>query len=124
VNNPFMQYKQQSINTMSGGELIVTLFEEVTKNINIALIMFGEGKIDVALVNTAKAKKIFSHLIGVLDFNIEISQNLYQLYTFFNQEIIASEARLSGEPLKEILPLVQDLKNTWAEAQKLIHMGK
>lgn len=124
MTNPFMQYKQQSINTMSGGELIVTLFEEVTKNINIAIIMFDEGKTDVALINTNKAKKIFSHLIGILDFNIEISQNLYQLYTFFNQEIIASEAKLNSEPLKEILPLVQDLKNTWTEAQKLIHMGK
>lgn len=124
MTNPFMQYKQQSINTMSSGELVVTLFEEVYKDLLRTSMLMKEEKFEEARAFSEKAKKIFSHLITALDFKIEISQNLYQLYNFFNQEIIAAEIRRSATPIDEILPLISDLKNTWSEAEKLVHMQR
>ncbi len=124
MSNPFMQYKQQSINTMSSGELVVTLFEEASKNLNLACKLYIDKNYDPAKICTEKAKNIFTHLITVLDFNYDISQNLYQLYNFFNQQIIVAEVRQDAKPIEEILPLINDLKNTWSEAQKLIHIKK
>ncbi|WMJ24265.1 flagellar export chaperone FliS [Paludicola sp. MB14-C6] len=123
-NNPIMQYKQQSINTMSNSELIVKLYEEASKDLTLASKMFCERNNTAALICTKKAKDIFQHLISVLDYNYEISNNLYQLYSFFNMQIIRAEIQQSGALIDEITPLVNDLKNTWVEAQKIIHMNK
>lgn len=124
MSNPFMQYKQQSINTMSSGELIIKLFEEAYKNLLRASMLYKENKPSDATVFTEKTKKIFNHLISILNFNVEISQNLYQLYMFFNQQIITAEVKQSAGPIDEILPLISDLKTTWGEAEKLVHMKK
>lgn len=119
-----MQYKQQSINTMSGSELIVKLYEEASKNLTVASKLFKDQNTTAALVCTQKAKDIFQHLISVLDYNYEISNNLYQLYNFFQMQIIRAEAQLNGELIDEILPLINDLKSTWVEAQKIVHINK
>lgn len=124
MSNPFIQYQKQSINTMSSGELVIKLFEEAYKNLFRASMLYKENKPTEANVFTQKSKNIFNHLISVLDFNVEISKNLYQLYTFFNQQIIAAEIKRTAEPIEEILPLIQDLKSTWSQAEKLVHMKK
>lgn len=122
--NPYAQYKQQSINTMSSGELVIKLFEEAYKSLLQADMLYNEKKADLASTHTDKAKRVFSHLISCLDMSIPVSQNLYQLYNFFNQEIIKAEIKQSNLPLQEIIPLVKDLKETWVEAEKSIHMNK
>lgn len=124
MSNPFIQYQKQSINTMSSGELVIKLFEEAYKNLLRASMLYKEEKPEEANIFTQKAKNIFNHLISILDFNVEISKNLYQLYTFFNQQIIAAEIKRKAEPIDEILPLIQDLKSTWTQAEKLVHMKK
>lgn len=124
MSNPFMQYKQQAISTMSGGELITSLFDGVIKNLNLAITLYDKGDNKVAAVCTEKCKRIFDHLILSLDFKIPVSNELFKLYNFFKQEIVAAEIKLKSEPLSEILPLITDLKNTWAEASKLSHIAK
>lgn len=123
-NYSIMQYKQQSINTMSNSELIVKLYEETIKDLTLASKMFNEKNADAALVCTQKAKDIIKHLGSVLDFHYEISHNLKQLYNFFHMQIVRAEAQLSGELIDEILPLIIDLKNTWVEAQKIVHINQ
>lgn len=123
-NSALMQYKSQAISTMSSGELIVTLFDGIIKNLNVAVQLFEKGDIDVASTCTQKCKTIFDHLIISLDFNFELSHNLFKLYNFFKQEIITAEIKHEGSPIAGILPLIVDLKNTWVEAQKLSHTLK
>lgn len=109
---------------MSNSELIVKLYEETIKDLTLASKMFNEKNADAALVCTQKAKDIIKHLGSVLDFHYEISHNLKQLYNFFHMQIVRAEAQLSGELIDEILPLIIDLKNTWVEAQKIVHINQ
>lgn len=122
--NPIMQYKEQSINTMSRGEQLVTLFDEVLKNLRYGSVLLKDGKYDVAQKCTEKCKNIFSYLSSVLDRKYPVSQDLYQMYYFFNQQIIKAEVRRDPVPLDELLPLVEDLRNTWAQAEKQSHISK
>lgn len=124
MSNPFLQYKQQSVNTMSNGELVIKLFEENYKNLLRASMLYKEDKPEEAGAFAEKAKHIFNHLISILNFNVPVSQNLHQLYNFFNQQIISAEIKRKADPIDEILPLVNELKTTWAEAEKLVHMQK
>lgn len=120
--NPYMQYKTQSINTMSGGELVTTLYDEIIKNLRLASILFGKSEYVGAETASEKARKIISHLITTLDYQYPISDNLSKLYHFFNQQIVNANVKRSSGPIDDIVPLIADLRATWVEAQKQAHM--
>nr|WP_319488386.1 flagellar export chaperone FliS [uncultured Caproiciproducens sp.] len=122
--DPIMQYKQQSINTMSRGEQLITLLNEALKNLHYGALMLKDKNYATAEKCTDKSKKIFSYLSSVLDWNYDITNDLYQLYYFFNQQIIKAEVKRDAAILDELVPLVENMRDTWEEAEKLSHMNK
>ncbi len=123
-NNPIMQYKEQSINTMSKGEQLVTLFDEALKNLHYGSMMLKDKNYATAQKCTEKCKNIFNYLSSVLDRKYSISENLYQLYYFVNQQVIRAEVRRDASILDELVPLVENMRDTWVQAEKLSHMNK
>lgn len=123
-NNPIMQYKEQSINTMSKGEQLVTLFDEALKNLHYGSMMLKDKNYATAQKCTEKCKNIFNYLSSVLDRQYSISENLYQLYYFVNQQVIRAEIRRDASILDELVPLVENMRDTWVQAEKLSHMNK
>ncbi|MCY1713053.1 flagellar export chaperone FliS [Caproiciproducens galactitolivorans] len=122
--DPIMQYKEQSINTMSKGEQLITLFNEALKNLHYGSMMLKDKNYETAEKCTDKCKRIFSYLSSILDWNYSISKDLYDLYYFFNQQIIKAEVKRDPSCLDELVPLVENMRDTWAEAEKLCHMKK
>ena len=49
------------------------------------------------------------------------SKNLDSLYDFFRSELVRAENEKSFEPLEPLIPMVEDLKSAWIEADKQIH---
>ncbi|QEY33688.1 flagellar export chaperone FliS [Caproiciproducens galactitolivorans] len=122
--DPIRQYKTQSINTMSKGEQLVMLFNEALKNLHYGSMMFKEKNYETAEKCTDKCKQIFTYLSSILDWNYSISKELYDLYYFFNQQIIKAEVKRESSYLDELVPLVENMRDTWSEAEKLCHMKK
>jgi len=116
------QYKAQTINSMTSGELLILLFDEVIKNLKIAGAMLKEQNYTVSEKCTQKAKEIIHYLINILDQQYPLSQELYQMYSFFNEKIISAEIKQDPEILEEIIPLIEDMRQTWAEANRLTHI--
>ncbi len=123
-NNPIMQYKEQAVNTMSKGEQLVTLFDEALKNLRYGSMLLKDKNYVTAQKCTEKCKNIFTYLSSVLDRNYKISEDLYQLYYFVNQQIIRADIRRDPAILDELVPLVTEMRDTWAQAEKLSHMNK
>jgi flagellar protein FliS len=109
---------------MSQGEQLITLFDEALKNLHYGSMMMKNENYVTSLKCTVKCSNIFTYLSSVLDEKQSISDNLNQLYTFFNQQIAKAEASRNPELLEELVPLVQDLRDTWVQADKLSHMNK
>lgn len=122
--NPYEQYKKVSVNTMTKGELLLLLFDEAIKKLNYSKILMENKDFDQANVNLGKCRKIFNHLIVSLDDKYELSQELTEMYLFFNREIIKAAATKSIKNIDDILPMVKDLRNTWAEADKIARAAK
>ena len=122
--NQILHYKEQAISTMSKGEQLVALYKEALKNLHYGSVMMKEKNFETANKCTEKSKRIFIYLSSILDNQYEISTQLYQLYYFFNQEIIRAEIKQDASPLDGIIPLVEELTDTWTEAEKLCHMHK
>jgi flagellar protein FliS len=123
-NNAIMQYKQQAVSTMSKGEQLVLLFDEALKNLHYGSVMLKKEDYATAEKCTEKCKRIFTYLSSILDRKYPISEDLYQLYYFANQQIIRASVRREAALLDELVPLVQEMRETWAQAEKLIHMKK
>jgi len=122
--NPYEQYKKTSVNTMTKGELLLLLFDEVIKKLNHSKILMGNNDFEQANVNLAKCRKIFNHLIVSLDDKYELSRELTEMYLFFNREIIKASSTKSTKNIDEILPMIKDLRITWAEADKIARASK
>lgn len=70
-----------------------------------------------------KVQKILNHLRMTLNFDYEISNNLNDLYEFFSKRIIEANIKNESKPLKDILPLVQDLYDAYTQAEINIKSG-
>lgn len=123
-SNAIFQYKQQSIATMSRGEQLILLFDEVLKNLHHGSILINNEDYLNAEKCTEKCKNIFAYLSSILNHEYAVSKELYDLYYFCNQQIIRAEIRRDAHLLDDLVPLVKDMRETWTEAEKLVHMKK
>ena len=121
-NNPILQYREQAINTMSKGELLVKLFDEELKNLKYAAMLFKSENFEAARKCTTKCKDILNYLCAILDDKYSLSADLRKIYSHFIGEIIKADVSHDAEILEKITPMVQDLRETWAQAEKLSRM--
>lgn len=119
--NPYEQYKKQSILTMTQGEIVVRLFDECLKMLNFG-IQYIKLK-DYESVNTSlqKAQRILNYLKASLDMKYEISENLASLYEYYIKRIVTANIKKDIEPLNEVIPMITDIRNSFNEAEKIIH---
>jgi flagellar secretion chaperone FliS len=122
LNNSIKQYKEQSINTMSKGEQLITLFDEALKNLHYGSMMLKDKNYATSQKCTGKSKKIFQYLSSILDRQYSVSNDLYDLYYFVTQQIIKAEIKRDPAVLDELVPLVENMRDTWVQAEKLCHM--
>lgn len=114
--NPYQKYQQQSVMTMTQGEMLTKLYDEVIKQLN-ATKVFNEEK-DYTSANAAsqKAQRILRHLDMTLDDQYEISGNLSALYNYFIRRLVEANIKKENEPIDEVLPMIVDLKETFIKA--------
>ncbi|WMJ78632.1 MULTISPECIES: flagellar export chaperone FliS [unclassified Sedimentibacter] len=122
--NPFEQYKKTSVNTMTKGELLILLFDEAIKKLNQSKILLDNSDYNNASIMLEKTRKIFSHLIVTLDDNYAISKELEDMYRFFITQTIKASAMKSSEYIDDILPMIKEFRDTWAEADKITRTSK
>lgn len=117
--NPYQAYKQQSILTMTQGEMLNKLYEEIIKQLSCAEVYIEEKNFFKANEALQKSQRILSHLSGTLNFQYDVSQNLASLYDYFIQQIVSANVKKDVEPLKEIIPMVKELQALFAEADRI-----
>ena len=105
--NPYQQYQRQSVMTMTQGEMLTKLYDEVIKQMSGAKICLTEK--DLSGVNNAlqKAQRILFYLKSTLDFKYEISGNLDALYDFFIERIVQANLKKDAAMLDEIIPMIE-----------------
>lgn len=118
VQNPYQKYQQQSVMTMTPGEMLLRLYDEVITQLSAAR-QFNEQR-DIAGANTAfqKAQRIIHYLDQTLDPQYEISQNLSALYDYFIRRLVEANSRKTNEPVDEVLPMIAELRETFYQADK------
>ncbi len=117
--NLFQQYKAQTLETLTKGEIVVKLFEEASKQISMGIFFSNNGNTYKSYNCIAKAQKIIKTLDFSLDMKYAISIELRDMYLFLHEKLGKAAADKDTALMKELLSLVDDLKVTFRQAEKL-----
>lgn len=119
TGNPYQQYKEQSLSTLAPGELLVKLYDEMIKQMRIAVL--GIEKKDFAKVNDSlvKAQSIVGTLESSLDMQYEVSQNLRQLYIFIAKQLMQANIKKDIGMIEDCIPIVRDMRDSFEQADKI-----
>lgn len=113
------QYKVQSVNTMTSGEMLILLFDELVKRLKKAGILLEHKNYELFEKEAQRAEDIVVYFRGTLNRNYEISAELDRMYEFFQYQIIRLKAGRKKVIADELIPLVTELRNAFQEASHL-----
>ncbi len=91
------------------------LYDGALKFLRLAVTAMEEKNIEGANRYLLKTQNILHELMSTLDFNIDLSEQLYSLYDYMNQELV--NANIAKDPLrvKTVYSMLEELRETWAK---------
>lgn len=114
----FQQYKEQSVNTMTQGELLLLLYDELVKRLTQAELALGKENWPVFEASVQRGVDIIDYLDQTLDKQYPISANLARLYEYFTYELGRVKIGRRGDLLAHVKSMVSELRDAFREAQK------
>jgi len=118
LNKAVYQYQQSSVFTATPEELTLMLYNGCIKAIRLAEVTVEEKNYEKANYYICKAEAIIRELRNTLDMKYEISENLYNLYTYFLNRLIEANVKKDKTILEEVLHFVEEIRDTWSQAMK------
>ncbi|MBA4698862.1 MAG: flagellar export chaperone FliS [Ruminococcus sp.] len=118
--NGYQQYKEQSVMTMTQGELLLLLYDELLKRLKRAEIALGMENYELFEQSVGRSVEIVNYLKDTLNHNYTISMELGNMYDFFIYELSRLQAGRKKETIQELQPLVKDLRDAFAAAEKAV----
>lgn len=119
-NNAYNVYKTNSVNYSSKDQLLLMLVDGAAKFAKIARQAIIDNDIKKSHENLVKTQDIFIELMATLDVSAgDWAQNLFQVYGFINENLVKANLKKDVEILDSVIPIIDDVKDTWHEAYKL-----
>jgi len=116
-------YKEQTVNTMTSSEMLILLYDEIIKRLKKAEILANHLDFSNFEKEVKRAQEIVIYLNTILDRQFEISAELARFYNFFNYQMARLIAGRNLEIVAEIIPLVEELRNAYKQAD-ILSRGK
>ena len=116
----YQQYKEQSIYTMTQGELLNLLYDELMKRLLRAEIALKDENFELFDASVMRCREIVQYLKDTLNRKYPISAELSRMYDFFLYKLSRISAHRDKKVIIELKPLVQDLREAFKEASKQV----
>lgn len=114
----YQQYKQQSINSMTSGELLLLLYDELVKRSTLASLALDkqdwptfEGAMDRCI-------DIVNYLDETLDHQYSISRDLSRMYDYFTYQMGRIKIGRNKRELERLAPMLADMRDAFRDAEK------
>lgn len=114
----YQQYKEQSVNTMTQGELLLLLYDELVKRSNRAELALDKEDFALFEASVDRCVDIIHYLDDTLDRHYPISAELARLYEFFCYELARIKVGRNRKELERIKPMLADLRDSFRQAEK------
>ncbi len=116
--NGYQQYKEQALSTMTQGELLMLLYDELIKRLTRAELALKKQDYETFEASIIRSREILRYLDDTLDYQYPISHDLHRLYDFFSYELSRVQIGRNEKVLSEVKPRLTELRDTFREAQK------
>ena len=117
-------YKAQSLNTMTQGELLILLMDELVKRLMRADIALEQHDYPLFEMSIQRCIDIVRYLDDTLDRRYEVSRGLHRLYDFFCYDLNRIILGRNKEELDKLRPMITDLRDTFRIAERSTAEGR
>ena len=114
----YQRYREESLNTMTQGELLLLLYDELVKRLRQADLEMGKQNYENFEKAVDRAVEIIHYLSDTLDHRYPISGNLSRLYEYFCYELSRVKAGRNQEELTRVTRMVSELRDSFRQAEK------
>lgn len=122
--NGLQQYKEHSISTMTQGELLLLLYDELVKHLTRAELALAKADYTLLEDSVDHSQRILRYLDETLDMQYPISQNLRKLYDYFDYELVRVKLGRNKTELIRVKKMVSELRESFRAADKNNDSGK
>ena len=114
----YQQYKEQSVNSMTPGELLLLLYDELVKRGTMASIALEKGDYPTFEAAVDRCSDIIDYLNETLDHQYPISRDLSRMYEYFTYQLGRIKIGRNGKLLEELRPMLVELRDAFHSAEK------
>lgn len=114
----YQNYKQQSINSMTSGELLLLLYDELVKRSTLASIALDKQDWPAFEAAVDRCTDIVNYLDETLDRQYPISRDLSRMYDYFTYELGRIKLGRNKRELDRLRPMLVDMRDTFHAAEK------
>ena len=115
----YQGYKEQGINDMNPGELLLLLYDELVKRLVRAGLALDKKDWSLFDASVDRCLDILRYLDDTLDMQYPISRNLNRLYDYFSYELNRVKAGRNKTELERVKTMVSELRDSFREAHKI-----
>lgn len=115
----YQNYKNQAVSTMTPGEMLGLLYDELLKRLTRAELALGKKDYELFDQSMKRSTEIVNYLKNTLNYDYQISVELNRMYDFFLYEFSRINAGRNVDVILEVRPLIVELRDAFKEAQKL-----
>ena len=118
-SNGYNVYKNNSVNYASKEQLLLMLVEGAVKFCKVARQAIVDKDVKKAHDALVRTQDIFSELMISLDTSVgDWAIQMFNVYAFIKDRLVEANLSKNIEIIDEILPLIEDINETWKEAYK------
>lgn len=124
IATPYSKYFETQVQTAPPENLTLMLYDGVLRFARQAQAHIEEGRPSEAHHALMRAQDILAELMSALDMSAgQISRGLYALYEYANYQLVEANVHKTLQPIKEVLYIMTELRDTWAEAVRQVRVG-
>ena len=120
----YQQYKQQSINSMTPGELLLLLYDELVKRATMASLALERQEYPMFEAAVDRCMDIVNYLDETLDHQYPISRDLSRMYEYFTYQLGRIKIGRNQKELEKLRPMLAEMRDAFHEAEKSGGAGK
>lgn len=119
----YQRYREDSLNTMTQGELLLLLYDELVKRLTQAEMELSREHYQTFEAAVDRSAAIVRYLDDTLDRKYPISRNLSQLYEYFCYELSRVKSGRNQTELLRVKTMVSELRDSFRQADKTSATG-
>lgn len=118
----YAQYQQNQLLTASPAKLLLAAYDGAIRFCRIASEKMSDGKPDEQSYNVNRALAIVCELLSTLREDVDplLVGRLKSLYTYVIEKLAHANLNNDQAALKEAIAILSQLRETWAEADRII----